>query len=115
MEPQAAPPDNLPLLGNNRNALRGSIVQLLTSFSDNSKVYIFCKWVLSLLKILTMCLILGLTSTNTEEPLATFIYILVSVEAITALVSSYYLLSDPEHRSAAIKRAITATEYIAAL
>ena len=115
MEQEAPPRENIPLLGDSRNALRSSMLQILSNLSNNSRIYLFFKSIISLLKILAMSLILALTSTNTEEPLSTFIYILISAEAGSTAASSYYLLTDPEDRAGATKRIISAIDYLAAL
>lgn len=109
MEPevQAAPPEDLPLLGDNRNALRTSMIHILMSLSDNSKLYILISLIFTLLKIIAMVLILILTPTDTDKPLSTFIYILLTCDISSLFGIFYFLFTETSLRSLQMKRIVS--------
>ena len=110
MEPEAQiapPPEDLPLLGDNRNALRTSMVHILLNLSDNSKIYIIISLIFTLLKIIAMALILILTPTDTEKPLSTFIYILLACDISSLFGTFYFLFTEINSRSLQMKRIVS--------
>ena len=92
MESGPRPEESNSLINNNRNELRRTLYQSFQQMYESSSIIIIFKIIYLTLKLIAIILILSLTSTDTEEPLTTFVYILIAVDAVSIITNTWVLV-----------------------
>ena len=71
--------------------------------SENSKYYIWFKLALSVIKIFLCVFIIVSFEINTDKPLYIFVVLLITTEFVDFFCFFYYLVTEPNNRTEAVR------------
>jgi hypothetical protein len=74
--------------------------------SENSKYYIWFKLALSIVKIFICVFVIVIYEINTDKPLYIFVVLLITTESVDFLCFFYYLVTENNNRTEAVRNTV---------
>jgi hypothetical protein len=100
----SSPPEveeDRPLIDNQTNAFRTSVIQTIFRITDDSKYYLYIKVIYAVLKIAAIISVISFVHSSTDKldkPLIVFVSLILGVEIVFLIGNTYNLLTSPEER-----------------